>query len=266
MPSSFPHRGFFWVLAFLVLGMEAFGPVCVAGNTDVPTLNSEHCQLCHKTAPLDIAEAGGAHKTQITCLDCHQGHPPLQMEIIPACQLCHTGKPHYALEQCLSCHTNPHRPLETTFPEKITAPCLTCHETESIALQTYPSGHSQLSCTGCHLVHGTPPACTECHRPHDEEMKSSSCTGCHEAHSPTRLEYRQAVSASECGSCHGDIRVRLAESASRHTRLDCLTCHLSRHGSILDCTGCHGTPHSKTIHDQFDRCQECHNEAHNLSI
>ncbi|BCA79386.1 cytochrome C [Desulfuromonas sp. AOP6] len=266
MPSSLLFRTLICALAGLFIAVDSLWMPSLAETNITPTLNSSLCQLCHQRPPLDIVEAGGGHQTKITCTDCHQGHPPQQLEIIPACQLCHVAKPHYTLDSCLSCHANPHRPLEVTFPERTTGPCLTCHEGEGVALRTHPSGHSQLSCTGCHLTHGTPPACTECHQPHGNGMKQSSCTGCHDAHSPTLLEYRRDVSSTECGSCHGEVLVRLNESDTRHAKLDCLTCHLSRHGTVMDCGGCHGTPHSETTHNQFNRCQDCHNEAHDLSI
>ena len=33
------------------------------------------CVKCHEKEPQDIDSNGGAHKTQVSCVDCHVGHP-----------------------------------------------------------------------------------------------------------------------------------------------------------------------------------------------
>ncbi|MBW1939703.1 MAG: hypothetical protein JRI67_13295, partial [Deltaproteobacteria bacterium] len=94
-------------------------------------LTNKVCIKCHADETRDIEEAGGAHKTKVGCLDCHEGHPPRVIEgVIRQCSECHTGEPHFKLERCLKCHSNPHAPLRLKLARKITKPCLTCHETQ----------------------------------------------------------------------------------------------------------------------------------------
>jgi hypothetical protein len=42
--------------------------------------------------------------------------------VIPQCSECHTGEPHFELERCLKCHSNPHAPLCLKPARKITKP------------------------------------------------------------------------------------------------------------------------------------------------
>ncbi|MDD2854825.1 MAG: hypothetical protein PHU01_04775 [Desulfuromonadaceae bacterium] len=94
-------------LSALLMGMTVFA----AGAADPkPSLSNGDCVKCHSAAPDAIAANGGAHKTQVSCQDCHAGHPPTVKKIIPACSQCHSGKAHYSLSACLRCHNNPHTP------------------------------------------------------------------------------------------------------------------------------------------------------------
>ncbi len=49
------------------------------------------------------------------------------------------GKPHYEIKGCLTCHKNPHTPLNISFTGKITDACLTCHTKENDQLKQYKS-------------------------------------------------------------------------------------------------------------------------------
>ena len=80
-------------------------------TTQKPTLSNADCVKCHAAAPADIAANGGAHKTNVTCQDCHAGHPPTVKKIIPLCSQCHEGKTHYKLSGCLPL------PQQSTYPQ-----------------------------------------------------------------------------------------------------------------------------------------------------
>lgn len=95
------------LLASAVFAAEPAKPAAVS-------LTSADCVKCHAKAPADIEAKGRAHKTKITCQDCHNGHPPTNRKIIPLCGQCHEGKPHYKLGGCLQCHKNPHQPKRSS--------------------------------------------------------------------------------------------------------------------------------------------------------
>ena len=262
-PSRFHALFLTGLFAFL---MVSFGEFALAQDLPVPVLNENLCGLCHREAPRDIFEAGLSHRTEITCTDCHQGHPPQEREIIPACMQCHTGAPHYAQDKCLQCHTNPHRPGEITFPEKTTQPCLTCHEDQGEQLASNPSFHSRLSCTACHASHTAPPSCTECHEGHAPSMLATECARCHEAHRPLALVYAGDIPSTLCASCHEETLARLSGNGSRHKNLQCADCHRTKHGAIASCLDCHGTQHDQSLLSKFESCQVCHNTAHELNL
>jgi len=86
------------------------------------TLQNTDCIKCHKKEPATVERNGGLHKTAVGCLDCHTEHPPLGTKTIPQCAMCHTGKLHYELENCLSCHSDPHEPLALLSTQNLPAP------------------------------------------------------------------------------------------------------------------------------------------------
>ena len=47
------------------------------------SLDVADCVKCHQDEPATIDSNGGMHKTAVTCLDCHQEHPPWGEDVIP---------------------------------------------------------------------------------------------------------------------------------------------------------------------------------------
>jgi hypothetical protein len=223
------------------------------------------CIKCHQQPGIDIAKKGGAHRDKVTCLDCHEQHPPLVQSAIPLCSKCHAGQSHFELDNCLACHANPHMPLVMELEKHITGPCLTCHPEQGAQLEQNPSFHSRLNCTDCHQVrHGRVPLCFKCHKPHTDTMTSADCRLCHQAHKPLAITYGKDVPSESCGSCHADVYGMLAKSGAKHRGLACAACHAERHGNIPECTVCHGLPHAEQIHALYAKCGECHGIAHDL--
>lgn len=230
-----------------------------AGAETRPILEATDCLKCHLQAPRDIDEAGKAHQTAVSCLDCHDGHPPVAWDIIPACSQCHSGNAHFELEQCLSCHDNPHRPLEISIGQDVTDACLTCHDTQGEQLQQHQSFHSSLSCSSCHeRKHGVVPECMQCHQAHSEEMVQADCGKCHQAHKPLVVTYSSDLPSATCGSCHGAPMETLSNTVARHGKLNCALCHENEHGAIPSCNQCH-QPHSESMDESA--CSQCH-DAH----
>jgi len=223
------------------------------------------CVKCHAKPPADIAAAGGAHKTSVSCQDCHVGHPPAVKRPIPQCSMCHSDKPHYKLTGCLSCHKNPHRPKDISFGRNVTDPCLSCHTGQIKQLRENKSKHSALNCSFCHDVHGKIPQCTQCHKPHSSEMTAADCKNCHKAHMPKVVTYSSTLPSKNCAACHKNAMSLLSASKAKHSKLLCVTCHQGKHKMVPKCQDCHGTPHPAGLLAKFSRCQECHNIAHNLN-
>jgi hypothetical protein len=223
------------------------------------------CVKCHAAPPADIAAAGGRHKTEVTCVDCHAGHRPASKNNIPKCSQCHEGKPHYGLKNCLECHKNPHTPLNIVFAAKTTEPCLTCHTEQIKQLKENKSRHSELYCTTCHDVHRKVPQCVKCHRPHSAEMVQADCGKCHKAHKPKVVTYAADVPNKDCGACHKQAMALLSASSMRHKSVPCVRCHQAKHKTVPECRQCHGDKHPAPIMKKFPKCGMCHNIAHDLN-
>lgn len=228
-------------------------------------LSSQDCSKCHLKPVEEIEANGMAHKTEVTCTDCHEGHPPANWDIIPRCSKCHSGTAHFELGVCLTCHTNPHTPLEIELTKDITYPCVTCHDAQIAQLKEHQSFHSSLACTACHNRHGQIPDCSRCHRPHSDAMTEKDCHLCHKAHMPLVVQYGPKTPSESCGACHMEAFELLAASPARHRRLLCVTCHANIHKTVPNCSDCHTAPHPQQILAKFPACGDCHGIAHDLS-
>ncbi|MCB2183407.1 MAG: hypothetical protein KQH63_15340 [Desulfobulbaceae bacterium] len=226
------------------------------------TVTEEDCRKCHENIVLILERKGEAHKQ--LCMQCHQGHPPADMEIVPACSRCHQGEEHFSLQGCINCHADPHKPLEIHLTKKITAPCLTCHSEQAEQLKANPSIHSLLQCTACHYYHGQIQPCRNCHLPHSDTMGQESCLFCHKAHMPLAVTYGEDIPSDYCGSCHEEVYATIAVTWSKHRNVKCVRCHAGSHGKIPQCQDCHGIPHPEDIWGKFDQCNDCHDIAHDL--
>jgi predicted CXXCH cytochrome family protein len=230
-----------------------------------PVLGNADCVKCHSAAPEAIAANGGAHKTSVSCQDCHAGHPPTVKKIIPACSQCHTGKPHYNLSACLRCHNNPHTPKIIKLANNITDECLTCHTQQIVKLKQVKSKHTNLACSFCHNVHGKIPQCTQCHKPHSSDMTAAECKRCHQAHMPTAVTYAADTPNKMCSSCHKKAFELHSKTETKHKGVACVTCHKDKHKMVPTCQSCHGSPHPAGMLARFTKCGDCHNIGHDLN-
>jgi hypothetical protein len=228
-------------------------------------LSNDDCAKCHTAPPADLAAGGEKHK-DVGCTGCHVGHPPIVKKPIPQCNDCHTGKPHYELKGCLGCHKNPHTPLNISFTPNITDACLTCHTPQIEQLRKNKSKHTALDCSGCHDVHRKIPQCTQCHKPHSNEMTAADCKKCHKPHMPAVVTYAADIPSKDCGACHSKVLNLLTSSKTKHTALSCAFCHQEKHKMVPKCQDCHGSPHGAGIMTKFPKCGGCHNIAHDLNI
>jgi predicted CXXCH cytochrome family protein len=240
----------------------------VAAFGDDATLDSDDCIKCHTTIVQQVQEAGNKHKSEVSCMDCHDGkHPPGTPKgaLIPECARCHTDEPHFQLQNCMSCHTNPHMPLNITLEgEGQKAACNTCHPTVVQEIDTHKSAHAGFSCSFCHEKHRYRPDCLDCHDPHAEGQQFENCVTCHQAHQPLTLAFTRQVENTDCGACHGDVRSTLEGGETKHAEFLCVFCHADKHGFVPACQNCHDTPHSEKLLSKFKSCNDCHISAHSL--
>lgn len=248
---------------FLIAGIAV--PSASAAEAGRPVLSVDDCAKCHEAAPKAIESAGGKHKTEVTCIECHQGHPPTNTDIIPQCSMCHSGEKHFQLEGCLNCHKNPHTPLDITMADNLTDPCLTCHTEQIEQLKQNPSKHTEQFCTTCHTAHGEIPNCTNCHTPHAEDMVQSDCLTCHKAHMPLQVIYPDDTPSKLCASCHDTAYSLLMASPAKHKDVACVDCHKAQHKMIPKCQDCHGIPHPDDMMKKFPTCGDCHGIAHDVT-
>ena len=256
------------LLMTLVIALSLLGLGTGAASAGTPVLTDDDCIKCHDKPVTDIETNGGKHKTEISCTDCHEGHPPRVKDIIPQCSQCHSDPdtPHFQLKGCLQCHTNPHTPLEISIADNITEPCLTCHTEQMAELKQYESKHTEVACTTCHReTHGMIPECTQCHSPHTNDMTPKDCLTCHKPHMPLEVTYPDDVPSKDCAACHDTEYSELAASKYKHHDLACAKCHPKKHKTIPQCTDCHGVPHPKDIMAKFPHCGDCHGTAHDLN-
>lgn len=257
-------------LVVLCLGIAlvalTFGiPVAQAAEATMAALNVQDCVKCHDKQPAEIDAAGSAHKEAINCQDCHTGHRPRVANNIPQCSQCHQGEAHFELGGCLGCH-NPHSPLDVKLQGELKKECLTCHTPQNEQMVASPSHHAQVSCNFCHAdKHGVIPECVQCHEPHSSNITQKDCKTCHAAHKPLELMYADSTPSVQCAACHDGIYKQLQASQAKHSALDCVTCHQTKHKTVPQCTDCHGLPHPQGIHDKFPKCGDCHNIAHDLN-
>jgi len=237
-------------------------------------LNTD-CIKCHTSEPADIERNGCKHKTKVTCLGCHVQHLPKGHNTIPKCSRCHnpSKQAHFALGKCavcLSCHRNPHTPLDITVPDTPAASigCKTCHPEVGAEFKKYPSKHTKKNCTFCHpKKHKRIKTCLQCHKPHASFMVFKDCLSCHKPHSPLNIIYADNTPSKYCGACHKTVFTLLSKSKTKHAKLNCAFCHKRKHPTVPNCQDCHQKVHSANILSRFnDDCVKCHRDPHNLLI
>lgn len=251
----------------LILGtLLLAGGRCVAG-TELPvgSMTVSDCAKCHPQITAVLLEAGAAHRDSVDCLDCHRGHPPRDLEIIPSCSACHQGSPHFDRHTpCLACHRDPHRPLEIVPAREALDACFDCHPGVRESFASAPSLHARFACSSCHESHGQAFPCQECHQPHAWGAEPQNCRGCHPPHAPMAIVIGGEADPAICLSCHLETGSLLELSATAHRQVGCTSCHAGGHGTIPACTACHLEPHPSRMLARFPQCRQCHGDAHSL--
>lgn len=258
--------GIVFIFAFVWLLFRVTSVISVDRQATEITLTNSDCIKCHKKEVSQVSTTGGKHK-DVGCLKCHKGHYPdiPKEKMIPQCSECHKGKDHYTIENCSSCHINPHEPKNITFKDReYRKECATCHSNEYVEITKVKSKHTDLSCNFCHTKHKEIPSCLNCHGGHLEEQTFKDCLSCHKPHSPVKVTYPNETPNKFCEACHQKEGLGLKATTTKHGKLTCAFCHRNQHKVIPNCETCHGAPHPKAMLERFKGCNDCHNEAHNL--
>jgi len=247
---------------------SGFGAVAIAEVQRQP-LTEQDCLKCHLEEVRAIAGQESAHKNDVSCLDCHESHPPEGEAVIPKCSTCHDSgdNPHFGLNNCTQCHS-PHAPLVSDFGDidEARPVCITCHDDIDSLLTTLPSAHGEQDCTACHNAHGLAEGqyqtCLDCHDKHTPEMELADCLSCHQPHQPTGYEWNADIETRFCAACHEETSQNYADNGAAHLEnLACTECHTKHppreEGVIPSCADCHDS--GENDHFANDKCLQCHN-------
>lgn len=241
------------------------------GDLQPVPLSDADCVKCHYSIAVDLDEHGQAHK-ELSCMECHEEHPPAGTNTIPDCTGCHAEDDnlHFAVQQCGACH-NPHHPLlvDFTASDNARAACASCHQEKIDEMAAKPSAHAEQDCNSCHSQHGLEQGqyqtCLDCHEGHSPEMTLENCLECHKPHSPTDITFGDEVAVELCAGCHEDVAGSLADLPTKHSEMTCVECHSGQHKNKTACVECHDQPHDQYMHTKFPECITCHRDPHNLA-
>lgn len=136
--------------------------------------------------------------------------------------------------------------------------CVQCHADRVNDIAKAGGKHRNVPCVGCHAGH--PPEvekpiaqCSKCHlKTRKAHFELTGCLNCHtNPHTPLQITFK---GKDACLNCHALQVEQLRDNKSKHTALDCSSCH-DVHRKVPQCTQCH-TPHSGKI---SGGCKQCHN-------
>ncbi len=144
---------------------------------------------------------------------------------------------HYKKEECVKCHAAPVKDITTAGGKHRSVPCLGCHVGHP------PEVEKPIApCSKCHL------------KTRKAHFELTGCLNCHRnPHTPLNISFK---GKDACLNCHSLQTEQLRDHKSKHSALDCSTCH-DVHRKVPQCTQCH-VPHSGKI---TGGCKQCH-QAH----
>jgi hypothetical protein len=266
-----------WATAGAALAAEASGKLKVQIPaspelyiTDPQPLTIAQCGQCHPSLYKNLKDDGGKHR--FDCQKCHASfhvYNPRKANydaIMPKCATCHNDPHGPKVTDCATCHTNPHAPKKVAMTARLTNACGQCHTGPQEQLVKFPSKHTKVACTKCHTSHGYKPSCFACHKPHHTGQELATCTKCHPVHQPKQITYGKDSPAVTCGACHTKVYGTWQKTTSKHGKVNCATCHHTKHKYVPQCTECHPKPHNKAFLARFPKCLTCHLDVHDLPV
>jgi hypothetical protein len=164
--------------------MKMFGGDLRVLTTDMAAVaENKSCAECHEKPTTDMLAAGGKH-ANLSCGECHVGHPPEKEHSYTACMECH--KPHsnqMGEKSCAQCH-RAHTAAKVAYSYNVPSQyCAACHQKSADVLAASRSKHSEIACVLCHQeMHKATVTCQYCHgAPHPTHVmkKTGICAACH---------------------------------------------------------------------------------------
>ncbi|HVU03272.1 MAG TPA: hypothetical protein VHE30_16040 [Polyangiaceae bacterium] len=208
-----------------------FGPTCKSCHDEQTWKNVKTDSFNHDLARFILR---GAHQTT-PCAKCHSEPPRWTGFDFAACTDCHRDVHRGKFgPTCTNCHN------ESRFKPAVMKPG--AHPGTSLA-----NGHSTVACRTCHdrgnlLPPSRGVACVSCHKP-----------------------VHEAAFGNACATCHGTIQwLGLARAVSLAAHEKTAYPLTGQHESV-DCARCHkpNLPESARYRElAFDRCVDCHEDAH----
>jgi hypothetical protein len=261
----------FVVLLFFCLLSGYFITSCTSTIQEKPKPESPFKPLPEEVVSTDTMEDvdfskfdhnGERHKT-VPCLLCHQRNeesPKPRFSSHATCTGCHTQQ--FKDENhpiCSICHTGPNTAELKPFPPMQSfrahfdhaqhvrqTNCATCHKTEGVGMTVPVRAAAHETCFQCHTsdkVVG--------------DKNIGSCSTCHEPGPANRIS-------------DAATNVGFNFSHSKHSRVDCASCHnaggstqikVGMHsGAANSCATCHNEKRAFGAND-FSDCRKCHTEV-----
>jgi DmsE family decaheme c-type cytochrome len=224
-------------------------------------VGSETCQACHE----DIFTAFGKNPHHVVGTEKKFGR------IGQACESCHGPGGKHAESTSAEDIRNPAK-LSASQTDQM---CLTCHLNQPTHSGRLQGGHAkgQVSCIGCHTMHGSSSEL----RPRRRPEINAQCSTCHvsawaQFQQPNAHRLPQgAMSCVDCHNPHGTIRPQMLRTFAGNEP-GCLQCHTDKRGPFafehapMRLEGCgtchqpHGSPNPRmlTRHEVRFVCLECH--------
>lgn len=150
------------------------------------------------------------------------------------------------------------------------AECARCHTYQFTALKNNGARHQGVNCTECHETFhaynplknnyaAIMPKCSSCHsEPHGKDPGVQNCLACHKnPHSPLVSIPNPADMEKNCRICHSKVGESLTQYKSKHTEVECSSCHSQKHGRKPECSECHQS-HSPAVQMGTKECLSCH--------
>jgi DmsE family decaheme c-type cytochrome len=192
------------------------------------------------------------------------------------CESCHgPGKAHVEGGGDKSKIFNP-----ATAPAKeVDEKCLGCHEGQHPNFERSPHGEGNVSCIGCHSIHGG--------KDKEQLLKAAQPTLCFQCHSEVKPQFAMPfhhkveeglMTCSDCHDPHGTFEEKNLRSSSQQDAV-CTKCHSETAGPFVyehdvvkteGCTACHfphGSPNPRLLNraNVNTLCMQCHSPSPNFT-
>jgi len=138
--------------------------------------------------------------------------------------------------------------------------CVKCHAGPPADIAAAGGKHKYVPCLGCHAGHPPTvkkpiPQCNKCHlKTRKAHYELKDCLTCHKnPHTPLIISFS---GPDACMTCHTRQIAQLRENKSKHSALNCSTCH-SVHRKVPQCTQCH-KPHAEMTAADCSKCHKAH--------